>query len=113
MADRIQSNPKGFAQLLQSAEMRTGLIRQGEKVAEQAQATADAAQNGAGGKISGYAEAGFSVVFEARGKRPRVIVKSNNTNPETLERVYWFTQKRDGVTHLRAALYKIFPKRGK
>lgn len=110
---QIQKNQAGFTKLLQSAEMRAGLMRQGEKVLAEAQATADAAQKGTGGKITGYAEAGFSIEYETRGKRPRVVVKSNNTDPITLERVYWFTQKRDGVAHLRAALYKFFPKRGK
>lgn len=111
---RIELDSVAVGQLLNSnTNLRNHLMNGGAKVQAEAAATADAAQKGAGGTIDGYAQAGFSVVWEQRSKRPRVVIKSNNTDPETLERVYWYTQKRDGVTHLRAALYKFFPKRGK
>lgn len=99
--------------LRENPGIKAKLMEGGAKVQAEAAATADAAQKGAGGTIDGYAQAGFSVVWEQRSKRPRVVIRSNNTDPDTLERVYWYTQKRDGVTHLRAALYKFFPKRGK
>ena len=76
----------------------------------EAQATASSAEEGPGGTITGYASAGFSVVYEARGKRPRVLIKSN-ADSATITAAHFHTQKRDGIAHLRAALYK-FTKRG-
>lgn len=84
----------------------------GSQVAAEAQATAQDAQKGPGGTISGYAEAGFDVVWEPRGgKRPRVVIKSN-ASPETALRVLFYTQKKWGVAHLRRALYKYTTRGG-
>jgi hypothetical protein len=101
IADFLEMNPAVKAQLMGVADA----------VAAEAQATADRAQKGSGGRISGYAEAGFSVEWEERGgKRPRVNVVSN-ADPKTALAAHFYTQKRDGVAHLRAALYKL-SKRG-
>lgn len=76
-------------------------------VAREAQATASEAEEGAGGTIDGYAAAGFSVEWQNRGgKRPRVNIKSN-APAETATAAHFHTQRRDGVAHLRAALYKF------
>lgn len=91
--------------------IRDVLVSTAQEVASEAQATAQSAQKGPGGRISGYAEAGFSVVYESRGaKRPRVNVVSN-ADPMTALAAHFYTHRRDGVGHLRAALYK-FTKRG-
>lgn len=91
--------------------IRDALVGVAQDVAKEAQATAQSAQKGPGGRIAGYAEAGFSVVYESRGaKRPRVNVVSN-ADPMTALAAHFYTFRRDGVGHLRAALYK-FTRRG-
>lgn len=109
---RVQIHEEGVAAFLQQNKaVRDQLVGVARGVAAEAQATADSAQNGSGGSISGYAEAGFSVVWESRGgKRPRVNVVSN-ADPKTSLAAHFHTQKRDGVAHLRAALYR-FTRRG-
>ncbi len=95
----------------QNKYIRDELVGVARLVAAEAQSTAQSAQNGPGGTIDGYAEAGFSVVWEGRGgRRPRVNVVSNADINMSL-RAMFYTMKRDGVDHLRAALYK-FTKRG-
>lgn len=103
---KIQVHEQNVALFLQrNKPMRDQLIGVGNDVAAVAQATADSAQRGAGGRISNYAEAGFSVVWEGRGgQRPRVNVVSD-ADPMTALAAHFYTQKRDGVAHLRAALY--------
>lgn len=97
LADFLETNPA----------VRGLLMAQGAAVASEAESTASAAENGAGGRIDGYAAAGFSVQWEARGgKRPRVNIVSN-ADPETVTRAHFYTQRRDGVAHLRAALYSV------
>lgn len=99
IADFLEMNPAVKAQLMGVAE----------QVATEAQRTASSAENGDGGRISGYASAGFSVEWESRGgKRPRVNIKSN-ADKKTFLAAHFHTQKRDGVAHLRAALYKVAP----
>lgn len=113
-ATRVIVHEEGIAAFLQmNKPVRDMLIGVGQKVQANAQATADDAQNGAGGRIDGYAQAGFSVEWESRGgKRPRVNVRSN-ADTETATAVHFYTQKRDGVAHLRAALYKETVRGGK
>lgn len=101
ISEFLETNPAIKAQMLGVAS----------SVAAEAQATADKAQEGSGGRISGYAEAGFSVQWESRGgKRPRVNVISN-ADTKTFLAAHFHTMKRDGVAHLRAALYR-FTRRG-
>jgi hypothetical protein len=91
--------------LQQNKPVRDLLVSTAQAVASEAQATASDAENGPGGTITGYASAGFSVEWESRGgKRPRVNIVSN-ADPETTTRAHFYTQRRDGVAHLRAALY--------
>ena len=105
-AVKVVIDPNGLSEFLQrNKAIRDILVGTATRVAATAQSTADSAQKGSGGKITGYAEAGFSVQWQARGgKRPRVNIVSN-ADPKTFMRAYWYTQKRDGVTHLRKALY--------
>lgn len=105
---RVVVDEQGIAEFLQSnKQVRDLLVGQGQAVANQAQATADSAQEGTGGTISGYAEAGFTVEWEARGgARPRVNIVSQ-ADEETFLAAHFHTQRRDGVAHLRAALYSI------
>lgn len=106
----IEYEPDAFHQLFNSDGMRSLLLELGNQVRTEAEATAQDAQKGPGGTISGYAEAGFEVVYEERGDRPRVKVVSR-ADGKTALKVLFYTQKRDGVDHLRRALYK-FTKRG-
>lgn len=95
----------------QNKYIRDALVYTAQDVASEAQATADSAQKGSGGRLTGYAEAGFTVQWQSRGgKRPRVNIISN-ADPETALAAHFYTQKRDGVGHLRAALYR-FTRRG-
>ena len=86
--------------------IRNLLMNTAKSVAGEAAATAQSAQNGPGGTIYGYAEAGFSVHFESRAGRPRVNIVAN-ADPKMALAAYFYTLKRDGVDHLRAALYKF------
>lgn len=101
-------DPQGLADLLeQNKSIRDTLFGVANAVAAHAQSTASDAEGGAGGRIDGYASAGFSVVWDARGgKRPRVNVVSN-ADPATATAAHFHTQKIWGVGHLRAALYAI------
>lgn len=91
----------------QNKYIRDEIVGVAQKVASEAAGTASAAENGAGGRIDGYAAAGFSVQYESRGnKRPRVNIVSN-ADPKISMAAHFHTQKRDGVGHLRAALYKF------
>lgn len=105
---KVEVDEQGIAEFLQqNKDFRDMLVHTAQEVQAAAAATAQAAQNGPGGSLYGYAEAGFSVVWESRGgKRPRVNIVSN-ADPEMSLRVHFYTQKRDGVGHLRAALKTV------
>lgn len=107
-AVKIVIHPEGLAELLETnPAIKNEMLAVGEAVAAEAQATASAAENGSGGRIDGYADAGFSASWDARGgKRPQVIVASH-APIETFLAAHFHTQKRNGVAHLRAALYKF------
>lgn len=109
---KVVVDPRGIEYFLKTNKpVRDMMSRLANDVKAEADATASAAEKGEGGTITGYAAAGFTVKWETRSKRPRIIIKSN-ADSNTVNRVYWYTQKRDGVAHLRKALYK-FTTRGK
>lgn len=94
--------------LEENPAVKNVLLDQGRKVLAEAEATASEAEGGDGGRLTGYAAAGFSLEYEKRSSgRPRVNIRSNLTDGEMLARIYFSTQKRWGVTHLRRALYSI------
>mgnify|MGYP006946326448 CR=1 FL=1 len=103
---RVIVDEKGVEEILKANKsIRDLLVKTGQAVAANAQATASAAEKGPGGNLTGYADAGFSVEWDNPGnKRPRVNVRSN-ADGELATRVHFYTQKRDGVGHLRKALY--------
>lgn len=91
--------------------VRNLLMQTGYNVAAEAKATASEAEQGPEGRITGYEAAGFDVEFETRpGARPRVNVKSNAPGDVALA-AHFSSQRRNGVGHLRAALYR-FTSRG-
>lgn len=104
---KVKVDEAGISQFLQANKpVRDMLIRTAQAVAADAGATAQEAQKGPEGDLTGYAEAGFAVEWEARGgKRPRVNIRSL-ADIKTAMAVHFYTQKRDGVAHLRAALYR-------
>lgn len=105
---KVVVDPRGVEYFLKTNKPVRDLISGvANDVKREAEATASAAEKGEGGEITGYAAAGFSVKWEMRSRRPRVIIQSNLNDPETLEKVYWYTQRRDGIAHLRKALYKF------
>lgn len=87
------------------------LLDQARDVASEAAATASEAENGSGGELDGYASAGFSVDIMQTPTRQAAIIASNAA-PETALAVHFYTQRRDGIGHLRAALYKFTNMRG-
>lgn len=104
-------NKNGIDDLAQESGIKRMMMTLGDQVVSEAQATAQDAQNGPGGLLYGYAEAGFDSEWDSRGgKRPQVIVRSN-ADPEMALRVHFNSQKKWGTGHLRRALYK-FTKRG-
>lgn len=103
---RIEYDPIAVGELLNNPAMLELLMKIGEDVRSEAQATADDAQNGEGGTIDGYAQAGFSIELVGRGKRPRVDIRSN-ASPEVATAAHFNSQRKNGVGHLRAALYKF------
>lgn len=107
---RVVVHEEGIADFLEmNPAIREDMLGVAQQVANEAQRTASRAEEGAGGRIDGYAAAGFSVVWEARGgKRPRVNIVSNAPQ-KTFLAAHFHTQLRDGVGHLRAALYAIAP----
>lgn len=104
---KVVVDNEGLAQFLRSNKpVRDLLNAQAQAVKANAEATASAAENGAGGSIDGYASAGFSIRWVMRGRRPRIDIVSN-ADSKTATAVHFHTMKRDGIAHLRAALYKI------
>lgn len=104
---RVEIHNDAVAEFLnQNKGVRDMLNSEAMKVKAFAEASAGAAENGAGGTIDGYAAAGFSIRWIMRGRRPRIEIISN-ADTKTATAVHFHTQKRDGVAHLRAALYKI------
>lgn len=109
---KVVIDEQGVKEFLQkNKEVRDLLVGVGQDVAAEAQATASDAEKGPGGRLDGYADAGFSVEWENRAGRPRVNVVSN-ADPQTTLGVYFSTQKRWGVSHLRRALYKFTTRGG-
>lgn len=103
----VYVDPRGVEYFLKTNKpVRDMLAKTAANVAAEAAATASAAENGAGGRIDGYASAGFKVTWLTRSKRPQIRIESNASG-ETATAVHFYTQKRDGVGHLRAALYKF------
>lgn len=100
-------DPRGVEYFLKTNKpVRDMLARTAGNVLAEAQSTASEAENGAGGRIDGYAAAGFKIVWLTKSKRPQIRIVSN-ADSETATAVHFYTQKRDGVGHLRAALYKF------
>jgi hypothetical protein len=111
---RIDFDQSAFDQFLaQNPGIRTALMTFAENVKNHAEATAQEAQQGPGGTISGYAEAGFQIEWDnSRSRLPRVLIKSK-ADSKTITAVHFYTMKRDGVSHLRNALYKFTVRGGK
>jgi hypothetical protein len=103
---KVVIEEKGVEDLLRANKgIRDLMVKLGNSVAANAQATASKAELGPGGQLTGYADAGFSVEWDNPGnKRPRVNVRSN-ADGALATRVHFYTQKRDGVAHMRKALY--------
>ena len=103
---KIEFEASAWDWLLSGPETQALLAEEASKVQAEMEATASSAENGPGGTLDGYAAAGFTADVEARGKRSRAVVRSN-ADPGLALRVHFHTQRRDGVAHLRAALYKF------
>lgn len=102
----VEVHPEGLKDLLAANKgLRDQLAGVANKVKAYAEATASAAENGPGGRIDGYAAAGFGIRYVMGGPgRPGFEVFSN-ADAKTITAVHFYTQRRDGVAHLRKALY--------
>lgn len=107
---KIELHDDGFRELLKSNEMYKTVEDVAQQVLAEAKATASDAEKGSGGRIDGYASAGFRIEKHIGGTRVEARVVSD-ADPETFLRAFFYTWKRDGVPHLRRALYK-FTRRG-
>lgn len=104
---RIVWDEAALASIQRLPEVRQVMIEEGTQVLNEAIATAQDAQGGPGGDLAGYAEAGFTLEFNERSKTPEVRILANSTDSALNMRVYFHSQKKWGITHLRRALYKF------
>jgi len=107
---KIETHDAAFRDLLKSDDMYKIVKSVADDVLAEAEATASDAEKGSGGTIDGYASSGFSIVRKQGGTRVEAHVQSN-ASPEIFLKAFFYTAKRDGVAHIRRALYK-FTKRG-
>lgn len=103
---RVVVHEEGIADFLSMNKgVRDMMFDVANEVVSEASRTADSAQKGSGGRISGYAEAGFEAQWESRGgKRPRINIVSK-ADKDTAWSAHFHSQLVGGVGHLRAALY--------
>lgn len=107
---RVDYNPDDVrAWLSENPDVKNLIMGVAQGVAGEAQATAGDAEKGAGGRIDGYAAAGFRTEWVGSG-RPQARVYSN-ADSKTITAAHFHTQLVNGVAHLRAALYR-FTSRG-
>lgn len=108
---KVVVDNQGLADFLnQNKGIRDMMAKEAQAVKSRAEATASDAEEGAGGTLDGYASAGFTIKWIMRGRRPRIEIHSN-ADPKTITGVHFHTMKRDGIAHLRAALYSITTRR--
>lgn len=102
----VEIEPNGLRDFLAANKgLRDQLATVANAVKAYAEATASAAENGPGGRIDGYAAAGFGIRYVMGGPgRPGFEVYSM-ADSKTITAVHFYTQRRDGVAHLRKALY--------
>ena len=103
MASNVQINRLWQQEVLNDPAVKNQILAVAEAVKSAAEMTASSAEKGPGGNIDGYAQAGFRVEWNTN-RKPQARVYSN-APIETFMKAFWYTQKRDGVAHLRAALY--------
>lgn len=104
--DKIEYDKGALANFLQAnKDVKDLMLDIANNVKREAEATASDAENGPGGEITGYASAGFTVKYERRSKRPIVKILSN-ADGETATAAHFNSQRKNGIGHLRAALYK-------
>jgi hypothetical protein len=85
-------------------KINLALKEQAEQVANKARNTASDAENGPGGTISGYASAGFRVELKKGPTRNTYMIVSN-ADPKISLAAHFNSQRKNGIGHLRAALY--------
>ena len=105
MAKNFKLDKKALKDYLtDSPDIDKGLKEQAEQIANKARATASDAENGPGGTISGYASAGFRVESEKNSKR-KIYKVVSNADPKVSLAAHFNSQRKNGIGHLRAALY--------
>jgi hypothetical protein len=104
---RLDFNKNDLGKWLQdNNDVKDFTMKIAEQVRTEAARTASEAEKGPGGKLTGYASAGFKTEYDKRSKRPVAKIISN-ADGQMATRVHLSTQRRNGVGHMRAALYSF------
>lgn len=102
---RVEFDKNALGKWLQdNNDVKELTLKIAEQVRSEAQKTASDAENGPGGKIDGYSAAGFKVEYDKRNKRPVAKIISNAPGSTALK-AHFNSQRKNGIGHLRAALY--------
>ena len=102
MSEKPKFNRQAIGDLMRyDSGVKSAIMAVANKIAQTARSSASAAE-ATTSRGEGYASAGFSTAWEQRSRRPRAIVKSNAPGDIAME-VNFETQKKNGISHLRAA----------
>lgn len=108
---KIEVNKKDIQKWLsESKEVKKLLMDVAKDVEGEARRTASDAENGSGGTITGYESAGFKTEYDTSGNIPVAKVVSN-ADGGTATAAHFNSQRKNGIGHLRAALYKFTTKK--
>jgi hypothetical protein len=107
MAKNVEFDENAFYKFLkEDKSLNNFMAEQANKVLNEAKRTASDAENGAGGTIDGYASAGFRLEVES-GKKYNEYKIISNAKPKIALAALFHSQRKNGIAHLRAALYKF------
>lgn len=111
---KVVVHEKGISDFLQMNKgVRDQMVSVANMVKSEAEATASDAEEGPGGRISGYADAGFEVQWESRGgKRPRVLIVVK-ADKKTFLAAHFHYLLKTGYGHMAAAIYSVSRSGGK
>jgi hypothetical protein len=108
MASKVELDRKGLKDFFMGEEVKSVLMQNGEKVKKAAASTAGSVV-AISSRLIGYASGGFTVEYQRRSSRPRVIIYPEGDSDLTW-RAHFASQKVKGVAHMRAALYSTIAK---
>lgn len=92
--------------LMANSAIADDLMKIGNEVAANMEATARDAENGPGGTVDGYAAAGFGVYLMNHPNRLQVIVASH-ADEETSRGAHFNSARKNGIPHMAKALIDV------